>query len=105
MLVLQSQYILSKSTESDIINIYNYSCAEFGKSSAYKYISRLANMINFIAENPKITARKYTDKEHNHYFIRSVAKHNIYYQIVTEDTVLIVRILNQRMAPDHHISG
>lgn len=84
-------YILSRKTQEDIDEIYNYGSYEFGKNKALDYLMELQTYFQFLLDNPEIGKHRYEIKEGLYSF--PYASHIIFYRIF-DANIRIVRVLH-----------
>lgn len=95
-------YKLSKLAESDLEKIWLYTFEEWSLEQADYYFDLILDEIEYISNNPK-SGKDYNDIIKG-YFCSRVKSHFIFYKINwKEETVEIIRILNQQMDIDLHI--
>ncbi len=89
-----SVYKLSKESESDIANIYEYGIEKFGIQQAQTYLVGMHDLLQTLAQNPLIGRdasefsnglKRFTYKAHMVFYLRS----NQY--------ILVIRVLHQSM--------
>ena len=86
--------------EDDLINIWCYSCEQWGVDQADLYLDQLNEGINGLAENPKIGMA--IDHIRQGYRRYHVQHHMIYYRI-RSDRIEIIRVLLESMDTDIHL--
>ena len=86
--------------ESDLIDIWQYPCGEWGEIQADKYLDQLDSGIGKLANNPELGMKR--DYVRDGYRVLLVGSHAVYYT-VTPDTVHIIRVLHGSMDPDRHL--
>lgn len=87
-------YKLAKDADFDLKNIYKFGFTQFGESAADKYLSMLFEEFEHIAQNP--LSFEIVAHIRRGYRRRSLKSHSIYYRLVDDDTVEIVRILGRQ---------
>lgn len=91
---------LSKEAKNDIDNIYVYTATTFGLSKANSYAERLKERLTFLSEMPNIGQKM--NISGNAMFRFLYESHSIYYRI-EHNSIIILRILHQRMDPGGRI--
>ena len=79
----------------DLSEIWSYTKAKWSESQAEKYYYSIKNSCKLIAENPNI-GKKYIEISHHLFGVKS-GKHIIFYSILGELEIEIIRILHERM--------
>jgi len=79
----------------DLNDIWFYTFQEWSETQADKYYSYIQHACKSIGENPAI-GREYDEIKENLFGLKS-QKHIIFYQIVSNDEIEIIRILHGRM--------
>ncbi len=93
---------LSNAADKDLKQIWHYTLEEWSREQADKYVSRLLTACTEIAQSPEHSGQPF-DYVRAGYRKYSCGKHVIFYQIQGDDTVLVVRILHQRMDYERHL--
>ena len=95
--------IRTKLAEEDIKDIYLYSYKEFGEEQAEKYYDGLEERFQQILNQ---TAHS-QDYSHIDAGLRraNYEQHAIYYELGTENEVLIIRVLHQQMDETRHLES
>ena len=95
-------YKLSKRAEKDLAGIWRYTLDTWSQEQANKYLGGLLNACEEISKAPAFVGRSY---EHirSGYRKYSWGKHVIFYQIQCDGTILISRILHEKMDYDRHL--
>ena len=89
---------LSHAAEQDLADILRYTAKTWGKSQQSKYIVILDEALGKIADNPNLGRYKYA---YDAYFFKA-GRHVIIY-VVKRKTVLVIRVLHDRMNPDNYL--
>ena len=92
MRIMKQKYVLSRRAEKDLANIWQ----------ANEYISGILQACSDIANAPAFLGRSY-DHVRSSYRKYPFGKHVIFYQIQTSGSVLISRILHERMDYDRYL--
>ncbi len=83
-------YILSRKTQEDIDEIYDFGIYEFGKNKALDYLIELRTYFQFLLDNPRIGKNRNEIKKGLYSF--PYASHIIFYRVFTTH-IRIVRVL------------
>jgi toxin ParE1/3/4 len=96
------RYVFSNQAETDLIGIYHYSVLNYRQRQADSYTDSLKKACQFLADNPGVCRKReeFTPPVRIHHHNR----HLIIYTD-TQDAILIVRILHDRMAIEEHLTG
>ncbi len=84
-------YILSRQTQKDIDEIYDYGSQKIGKSQALNYLIELRSYFQFLLNNPNIGKHRIEIKEGLYSF--PYASHIIFYRLFNTH-IRIVRVLH-----------
>ena len=90
-----AKVILRQKAIDDLNSIWYYTLEQWSEQQADKYYSTIKFACSLIGENPDI-GREYTEIKKNLLGLKS-GKHIIFYQLVTESEIEIIRILHERM--------
>ena len=95
------EFIISEKAKTDLIQIGNYSAKFWSEEQAESYVRMILNECLEIANKPMI-GRSYSEyrpglKGH------TCGKHVIFYRIITNTKIRIIRILHERMDFPRHI--
>jgi len=91
--------LLSPLAERDLIDIWQYSLAQWGEVQADRYLDELEEGILRLSRNPELGAsREHIRHGYRVLFIRS---HAVYYKVTS--AIHVVRILHVRMDADEHL--
>lgn len=102
MRIMKQKYVLSRRAEKDLANIWRYTVDTWSREQANKYISGILQACSDIANEPAFLGRSY-DHVRSGYRKYPFGKHVIFYQIQTSGSVLISRILHERMDYDRYL--
>ena len=95
-----SLFLFSKEAENDLIEIYRYGYINYGENRAELYIEALKEKCQFLADMPNLCSDRDEFsppvKVHHH------KKHLIIY-VIEGDSILIVRVLHDRMNFQQHM--
>lgn len=90
-----SEYQLSKKAVEDLSKIWTYTFEKWSEDQADAYYSMLVNQIKRLSDNPQL-GRNYEIVSEN--LLGFMAGHHIiFYRISEDDSILVVRILHERM--------
>jgi toxin ParE1/3/4 len=89
------KYKLSKSAVKDLNNIWSYTVKKWSLNQADKYYNSLVKVFQDIANNPN-EGKNYDGVSSDLLGFR-IGKHIIFYEILDEDFIEIIRILHGSM--------
>lgn len=98
----EMKYKISKLAERDLAEIWQYTLTEWSLEQANHYLSGLLSAFRLIADDPLRAGQSY---EHvrpgyrKYHYVR----HMIFYRKIPDGTVLIVRVLHDKMDIDRHL--
>ena len=95
-----ASYQLTEAAQEDLDEIYEYSILTFGLRQARDYLRGLHTSLNTLAENPRMGRDFSHVKEAARRF--EYVSHSVYYR-VTDDGILVLRVLHMRMDPGLHL--
>jgi toxin ParE1/3/4 len=87
--------ILRQEAIDDLNNIWDYTFEQWSENQADKYYSTLRFACKEIGENPYI-GKEYTGIRRDLLGLKS-GKHIIFYHLISEDEIEVIRILHERM--------
>ena len=90
-----AKVILRQEAINDLNDIWTYTFEEWSEKQADKYYATLEFACMQIGENPEL-GKEYAGLKSNLLGLRT-GKHIIFYQIISEHEVEIIRILHERM--------
>lgn len=90
------KYHLTRKAVQDLDSIWAYTLETWSGKQADDYYSSLVNTFAAIAKNPCHHDREYTEV-HPGLYCKTCRKHLVFYRIVENGDVEIVRILHERM--------
>jgi toxin ParE1/3/4 len=90
-----AKVILRQKAIDDLNDIWNYTFEQWSENQANKYYASLKIACYEIGENPEI-GREYFGISRNLFGFKT-GKHIIFYHLITENEIEIVRILHERM--------
>jgi toxin ParE1/3/4 len=91
-----AKYHFTNKAVEDLTNIWNYTFETWSERQADMYYNMLIESCQKIVENPWLYGFKYDEITEGLRGYRA-NKHIIFYQILQDDEILIIRILHQRM--------
>jgi toxin ParE1/3/4 len=94
-----SAFLISRRAERDLHDLRAFTIDRWGKRAAVRYLRQLHETFQRIAEQPK-RARPVPQRPALRY--ARCGRHVVYYEVQTQ-SVLIVRVLHERMLPDLHL--
>ena len=95
-------YRISKKAERDLLDIWQYTLDNWSKEKANKYLRTILETFEQIGKAPFVTGRC-CDHIRIGYRKQKLGKHIIFYKISNTNTVLISRILHEKMDFERHI--
>ena len=96
-----AKVILRQESIDDLNDIWDYTFQKWSESQADKYYATIRVACNGIGENPTI-GKEYDGISRNLLGIKS-EKHIIFYQIISNKEIEIIRILYERMDLENRI--
>ncbi len=91
-----AKYFLTNKAVADLDSIWEYTVEAWSEQQADSYYSQLISVCNQIANDSRFHDREYVEI-HQGLFSRHCNKHLIFYRIVADNIIEIVRILHERM--------
>lgn len=91
----KTNYRISKQAIEDLNDIWLYTFRKWSKEQADLYYDLIIGEIEFIADN--YLTGKSAEETRKNYRVTPIKSHLIFYRILENGTVDIVRILHQRM--------
>ena len=94
---------VSEKAQKDLINIWEYTFQKWSLEQADRYFNILVHGMNEICKNPDLgKSYEYFRKD---YFGYNQKSHIIFYRIINNETIEIIRILHQKMDLHNRITG
>jgi toxin ParE1/3/4 len=90
-----AKVILRQKAIDDLNDIWNYTFEKWSAKQADKYYSAIKLACNGIGKNPDV-GKEYDGISENLLGLKS-GKHILFYKLITEERIEIVRILHERM--------
>ena len=87
--------------ETDLVEIWLYTCNRWGEAQAERYFDELDRSINRLGQYSELG--KQCDHIRQGYRLLRINRHVVYYT-VTPSAVHIIRVLHERMEPDRHFA-
>lgn len=97
-----AKYYLTHKAVEDLDNIWNYTQTTWSEQQADLYYNMLVNACRKITENPRLFGLKYEEILDGLYGFRA-NRHIIFYRILANDDILVIRILHQMMDLKHRV--
>lgn len=90
-----SKIIFRQEAINDLTDIWDYTFHEWSENQANKYYDTIKLACKEIGENPKI-AKPYIEIN-KHLLGLKTEKHIIFYHLISDDEIEVIRILHERM--------
>src|SRR5690606_31289722 len=90
-----AKVVLRQEAINDLSDIWDYTVFTWSEQQADKYHQKIKMACNDIAKSP-IIGKSYSKIDHQLYGY-NVGKHIIFYQIISNERVEVIRILHERM--------
>lgn len=97
-----ADYILSKKTLADLRSIWNYTVETWSEEQADIYYRNLIQAFETIADRPDSAGHSYEEVLSGYRGCHS-GRHTIFYRVLKNGKVRIVRILHERMDFGQHL--
>ena len=97
-----AKYHLTNKAVEDLTNIWEYTVDTWSERQADDYYNMLITSFQKITENPRLFGLKYEEIAEGLHGYRA-NKHIIFYRILADEDILIIRILHQRMDLKHRV--
>ena len=91
-----AKYHLTNKAVEDLSNIWEYTVDTWSERQADDYYNMLIASYQKITENPRLFGLKYEEIAEGLHGYRA-NKHIIFYRILADGDILVIRILHQRM--------
>jgi len=91
-----AKFFLTNKAVADLDSIWEYTVGAWSEQQADLYYSQIISVCNQIANDSKFLDREYAEI-HQSLFSRHCNKHLIFYRIIDDNNIEIVRILHERM--------
>ena len=99
-----AKYHLTNKAVEDLSDIWEFTVDTWSERQADDYYNMLIASFQKITENPQLFGLKYEEIAEGLHGYRA-NKHIIFYRILADEDILIIRILHQRMDLKHRILG
>ena len=93
-------YILSPAAESDVNDIWDYTLENWGVAQAASYVGDIRDACAALSRGQKVS-RPVTIREG--YQKALIGSHIIYFRLVNDNSIVVVRILHQNMDVERHL--
>lgn len=90
-----AKVVLRQKAIDDLNNIWDYTFETWSETQADKYYATIKMVCNGISENPNV-GKEYDGINKNLLGLKS-GKHIIFYQVISDDRIEVIRILHERM--------
>jgi len=90
-----TKVIFRQEAIDDLNDIWNYTFEQWSENQADKYYASLKFACKEIGENPEL-GREYSEIRRNLLGLKT-GKHIIFYHLISEDKIEVIRILHERM--------
>ena len=90
-----AKVILRRKAIDDLNDIWDYTFEKWSEKQADKYYSIIKLACNAIGENPDL-GKEYDGVSKNLLGLKS-GKHIIFYQVISDDRIEVIRILHEQM--------
>ena len=97
-----AKYHLTNKAVEDLSNIWEYTVYTWSERQADDYYNMLIASFQKITENPRLFGLKYEEIAEGLHGYRA-NKHIIFYRILADGEILVIRILHQRMDLKHRV--
>ena len=89
------EIILRQEAINDLTDIWNYTLREWSEDQADSYYNKMKLACKMIRQNPNM-GKKYTEVQEHLFGLKS-GKHIIFYHLISDSEIEIIRILHERM--------
>jgi toxin ParE1/3/4 len=96
-----SRYLLSPAAQQDLREIWDYTCERWDADQAERYLRELQSAIERAAGNPRIG--RACDEIRPGYYKLAAGSHTLFYRVIADEVIDVVRVLHQRMDVDRHL--
>lgn len=97
-----AEYIISEKAQADLSDIWNYTVETWSENQADRYMRLLFGELDKITLDPYHCGQSYEYVRLGYRGVRA-GKHIIFYKILDNGKVRIIRILHQKMDYFHHL--
>lgn len=96
-----SKFVLTPSARLDMVDIWEYTSQTWDDEQAETYVRQLNYGFERLAEMPSIGQDyKHARKGYRKY---QILRHLIFYHVISDDLIEIVRVLHERMDVDRYL--
>jgi len=97
-----AKYIISERAKKDLVDIWHYTLETWSEEQAIRYYNELLDECERISKNPDTAGRNYDEVRPD---LRGMlcGRHIIFYRLVSNGKVRIVRILHGKMDYPRHL--
>ena len=97
-----AKFVLSERAKRDLVDIWRYTLENWSEEQAIRYYNKLMDGCENIANAPDTSGRDYEEVRPG---LRGMlcGRHIIFYRIISEEKVRIVRILHGKMDYPKHL--
>ncbi len=96
-----SRYLLSLAAQADLAQIWDYTRDRWGADQAEEYLRELQRAIERAAANPRVG--RSCDDIRPGYRKLAAGSHILFYRVIDEAVIDVVRVLHQRMDVDRNL--
>jgi toxin ParE1/3/4 len=96
-----TRYLLSPAAQLDLEQIWDYTCDRWDADQAEEYLRELQRAIERVAASPRIG--RVCDEIRPGYYKLAAGSHTLFYRVIADDLIDVVRVLHQRMDVDRHL--
>lgn len=96
-----SRYELSPAARADVEQIWDFTSARWDHDQAEAYLREIQRAIDRIVANPRIG--RACEEIRAGYRRHAVGSHTLYYRILSDGVINVVRVLHQRMDVDRDL--
>lgn len=96
-----NRVVLSPAASADLEEIWDYTYSRWDQDQAEAYVREIQRAVERVAGNPLIG--RACDEARAGYRRHNVGSHSLYFRILADDVIHVVRILHQRMDVDQHL--
>lgn len=94
-------YLLTRLAEQDLLDIGRHTQREWGRAKRSAYLRRLHERMEALARHPKLGVAR--DDVREGYRSWPEGRHVIFYRALSEDSILVVRVLHASMDVSRHV--
>ena len=98
----KANYILSKKAQDDLVDIWDYTVETWSVKQVEIYFQNLFSAFENIANHPTSAGRLYEDVKAGYRGVQC-GRHIVFYRILKNKKVRIIRVLHERMDFERHL--